>query len=118
MSGIGTHWDNGVTNNEPSIIRIGGGVMPDGTTMCQFYSPLSHVPEPGTFGLLAMGMIAAGIAGYRVDETAENWRRTAYGYAIGPRRSGRSACGRWRTGWESCYDSRCHDNGPRSRCAA
>lgn len=65
VAGIGTHWDNGVTNNEPSIIRIGGGVMADGTTMCQFYSPLTHVPEPGTIGLLATGMVMAAIAGWR-----------------------------------------------------
>ncbi len=70
VAGVGTHWDNGVTNNEPSIIRIGGGVMPDGTTMCEFYSPLSHVPEPGTIGLLATGMMMAAIAGWRRRRSA------------------------------------------------
>ncbi|MCC7408539.1 MAG: PEP-CTERM sorting domain-containing protein [Phycisphaeraceae bacterium] len=48
-AGIGTHWDNGVTNNEPSIIRISSA-----TGECIF----SHgevLPEPGTTLLLVSG---------------------------------------------------------------
>jgi hypothetical protein len=52
---FGTHWDNGVTNNEPSIIRIG---CKDG---CLFDDPVGDVPEPGGLVLLLVGcaMLAA-----------------------------------------------------------
>jgi hypothetical protein len=52
---FGTHWDNGVTNNEPSIIRIGGK---DG---CLFDPPVGFdVPEPGAFVLILAGLVALG----------------------------------------------------------
>ena len=61
-AGIGTHWGNvttTVTDTEPSIIRIGGGVMHDGTTVCEFYSPLTGfvAPEPASLGLLTAGSL-------------------------------------------------------------
>jgi hypothetical protein len=55
--GVGTNWDNAVTNSEPSIIRIGGALLPDGTSVCEFYSPLDHnVPEPATLLLMTIGL--------------------------------------------------------------
>jgi len=51
--GIGTHWDNGVTNAEPSIIRI---ALANGE--CGFYSTTNEVPEPATLSLLALGGLA------------------------------------------------------------
>ncbi len=48
--GVGTNWDNAVTNAEPSIIRISGAPLRDGTTVCDFYSPIeaADTPEPAT----------------------------------------------------------------------
>ena len=69
-NGVGTNWDNAVTNGEPSIIRIGGGLMPDGTTVCEFYTPYGHnVPEPSTIGLLASGAVGLGLAARRRRRT-------------------------------------------------
>ncbi len=49
--GVGTHWDNGVTNNEPSIIRIS---RRDGN--CDFYH-VDPMPEPGTFMAIGAGLV-------------------------------------------------------------
>jgi hypothetical protein len=60
-SGVGTHWDNGTTNAEPSIIRISAVAgNADGTVseVCGFYSPTEHVPEPGTLLLMLSGTVA------------------------------------------------------------
>lgn len=56
-AGVGTHWDNAVTNNEPSIIRI-AAIGGDGTEECGFYSLIHTVPEPGSAMVLALGTIA------------------------------------------------------------
>ena len=60
--GVGTHWDNGVTNSEASYTRINMVAQnPDGTTspICDFYSPF-ETPAPtsavvmlGGFGFAA-----------------------------------------------------------------
>ncbi len=47
---FGTNWDNGVTNNDPSIIRI---AAKDGS--CAFQC--SPVPEPGNTALLSAGLV-------------------------------------------------------------
>jgi hypothetical protein len=50
---FGTNWDNGVTNNEPSIIEIGAK---DG---CLFDPPVGFgVPEPGSAVLMLMALVA------------------------------------------------------------
>lgn len=56
--GVGTHWDNGTTNNEPSIIRI-SAVGPDGGEICGFAGPHEIVPEPGSFAVLGTGLFGA-----------------------------------------------------------
>jgi len=64
--GVGTNWDNAVTNAESSIIRIGGIVGPDGSIIgCEFYTPLHDVPEPSTIVMLVIGMAGLGFAGSR-----------------------------------------------------
>ena len=58
-NGVGTNWPTG-TNGEPSIVRIGSGVGPDGTTVvCDFYSPIMGgvvAPEPGSLLVMGVGM--------------------------------------------------------------
>ncbi|MCY2927154.1 MAG: PEP-CTERM sorting domain-containing protein [Planctomycetota bacterium] len=57
-AGVGTHWDNGVTTSQASIIRISAlGLQSDGTLgpVCGFDST---TPEPATLSLLAMGGLA------------------------------------------------------------
>lgn len=60
-AGVGTNWDNLVTTNEKSIIRIGSGIrLPDGTTVCHFYSPIVGgvvAPEPASLTLLGLGSL-------------------------------------------------------------
>lgn len=51
--GVGTHWDNGVTNAENSIVRI---ALKSGA--CGFYSPPEAMPEPASLAALAMGGLA------------------------------------------------------------
>jgi hypothetical protein len=53
---FGTHWDNGVTNNEPSIIRIG---TKEG---CLFDPPVGYVPEPGSLVLMLVGFAMLGFS--------------------------------------------------------
>ncbi|MCY2931219.1 MAG: PEP-CTERM sorting domain-containing protein [Planctomycetota bacterium] len=60
-AGIGTNWDNGVTNGENSIVRIGFNDLvglPGG--QCAFYSLVeTFIPEPASLGLLALGGLAS-----------------------------------------------------------
>jgi hypothetical protein len=60
--GVGTHWDNGATTSEASIVRIAlMGVGSDGlpAEICGFSSTTGHpAPEPGTIALLAIGAVA------------------------------------------------------------
>lgn len=61
---IGTNWDNGVTNNENSIVRIGFNDLHGGLEGCAFYSFVeTYVPEPSSASLLLASAIA--IAGRR-----------------------------------------------------
>ncbi|MCX5653157.1 MAG: PEP-CTERM sorting domain-containing protein [Planctomycetota bacterium] len=57
IPGVGTNWDSGTTNAEPSIIRI-AAVGLDGTEICGFLSPGENTPEPATLSLLALGGLA------------------------------------------------------------
>jgi hypothetical protein len=50
--GIGTHWNNSVTNTEPSIVRIGSPRLADGTIDCHFYAAFVDAPEPGSVSVL------------------------------------------------------------------
>ena len=63
--GVGTHWDNGVTNAEASIVRI-AAVGPDGTEICGFGTATEDVPEPGTLALLAAGLVPLTLRSRRV----------------------------------------------------
>lgn len=64
--GVGTNWDNAVTNAEPSIVRIGGVPGPDGLPICEFYTPYGHdVPEPGSVVLMAIGLAGLAALGWR-----------------------------------------------------
>ena len=51
-AGIGTHWDNGVTNNEASIIRIS---LRSG--QCGFNCPTGDTPEPASLLLVLTGLV-------------------------------------------------------------
>ena len=50
-AGVGTHWDNGTTNNEASIIRIS---LRNGD--CGFYHPFETVPEPTSMAAIGLGL--------------------------------------------------------------
>jgi hypothetical protein len=53
--GVGTHWDNGVTTADASIVRI-SAVASDGTPICGFYSSTETVPEPDSLLLSLAGI--------------------------------------------------------------
>jgi len=57
-SGVGTHWDNGITNAEASIIRI-AAIGTDGTEICGFGNAVENSPEPSTLSLVLKTSSAA-----------------------------------------------------------
>jgi hypothetical protein len=55
-AGVGTNWDNGVTNGENSIVRIGFNDL-TGSGDCGFYSLVETlVPEPGSATITIVGV--------------------------------------------------------------
>lgn len=57
--GVGTNWDNSVTNAEPSITRIALKDRPGAPEQCGFYSLLETVlPEPGSASVLSAAAAA------------------------------------------------------------
>ena len=57
--GVGTNWDNGVTNSEAAITRIGAGAAPDGgPAVCGFKTPVltTVTPIPGAWFLMGSGL--------------------------------------------------------------
>ena len=60
--GTGTHWDNGITTSEASIVRI-AAIDRNGNEFCGFGSATEAVPEPSTIVLLGGGL--AGLAYWR-----------------------------------------------------
>lgn len=64
--GVGTHWDNGVTNAEPSFIRI-AAVDREGNEICGFGTATSDVPEPGILALLLAGLVPLIVRRVRVS---------------------------------------------------
>ena len=57
--GVGTNWDNGTTNNEASIVRIGAAPRPDGgAPTCGFRTPVltNVVPVPAAWWLMGSGL--------------------------------------------------------------
>jgi hypothetical protein len=59
---FGTHWDNGVTNNDPSIIEIGS------KQGCLFDPPVGfNVPEPTGVLLMLVGLAAMAVRRTRME---------------------------------------------------
>jgi hypothetical protein len=59
--GVGTHWDNGVTNAEASFVRIAAIDRLTGEEICGFGWATEYVPEPAS--LLALGTGLLGLFG-------------------------------------------------------
>jgi hypothetical protein len=55
--GTGTHWDNGSTTSEASIVRIAAFDRLTGAEYCGFGSATETVPEPGTLLLLTAAAV-------------------------------------------------------------
>ncbi len=56
-AGVGTNWDNGVTNGENSIVRISFNDR-TGANGCAFYSLVETlIPEPGSSSLVLLGLV-------------------------------------------------------------
>lgn len=56
-AGIGTNWDDGTTNGENSIVRIGFNDLSGGAADCAFYSFVeTYVPEPSSASLVLIGL--------------------------------------------------------------
>ncbi len=72
--GTGTHWDDGSTTSEASIVRIAAFDRLTGAEYCGFGSATENVPEPGTFGLLATGfvLVSIGFTRRRICHTRTN----------------------------------------------
>ena len=62
--GVGTHWDNGTTTAQASIVRI-SLVDRNGLEICGFDSTTHPTPEPSTFVLGIAGMAGLGLAKLR-----------------------------------------------------
>jgi hypothetical protein len=69
--GTGTHWDNGSTTNEASIVRIAAFDRATGAEYCGFGSATEPMPEPGTLGLLITGiaMVSVGVVRRRISRS-------------------------------------------------
>lgn len=64
--GTGTHWDDGSTTADASIVRI-SAVGSDGLPICLFFSPTETevVPEPSTYVLGLIGLLGLGFVALR-----------------------------------------------------
>ena len=62
--GVGTHWDNGTTTTDGSIIRI-AMIGSDGLEVCGFDSTNHPTPEPSSFVLAGLGAIGVWLASRR-----------------------------------------------------